>query len=174
MKAALLRLRDELGITGLGALALVVIAAASHHFMLRPMEERSLRLDQRLGQIARAPRQDLKTVAASDTPLSSFYEFFGRGERLEDWLARLYASALAADLQWRAAEYRLLDSRHGVGRYQISLPLSGSYRQIRAFVENALLEIPIMSVDQVRFRRKSVDDIRVEAEVVVTLYLAGR
>jgi len=56
-------------------------------------------------------------------------------------------------------------------RYEITLPLAGSYAQIRTFLENALIEIPVMSLDQVAFRRERASELQVQAEVRVTLHL---
>ena len=61
-----------------------------------------------------------------------------------------------------------------IERYEVALPLRGNYARIRAFLENALIEIPVLSLDHVSFRRKSPGDGAVEAEVRLTLHLHKR
>jgi len=51
------------------------------------------------------------------------------------------------------------------------LPVSGSYTQIRSFLEGALAEIPVLSLDQASFRRKGTNETRIEAEIVLTFHL---
>jgi hypothetical protein len=160
-------LRSELGWPGGAAAVLLCGAVAFALLGVRPLEQQSEELDRELGRAARAVKAG-GTVPASG--LRGFYRYFERGERMEDWLAKLYASASAAGLQFRSAEYRVLETRQRIERYQIALPLTGSYAQIRAFVENALVEIPVLSVDQITLRRKQVGDTRLEAEVVVSLH----
>lgn len=166
MKPMLRRLKDELGFLGLLGLAGLCVCAAFVLFVVEPLEQRSAQLENELSGKARL----LKTVS-QPIRLRSFYGFFERDERLEDWLAKLYASATTAGLDFRNADYRLVESRHRLQRYQITLPMSGSYVQVRAFLEAALVEIPVMSIDQVTFRRKQVGDPRVEAEVVMSLHI---
>jgi hypothetical protein len=166
VKALLVRIKDQLGPLGLCALGALCACAVFVLFVVQPLEQRSAQLEDQLSGKARL----LKTVG-QPARLGSFYGFFDRDERLEDWLAKLYATATAAGLEFRNAEYRLVESRQRLQRYQITLPMSGSYVQVRTFLEAALIEIPVMSIDQVTFRRKQVGDTRVEVEAVMSLHL---
>ena len=56
-------------------------------------------------------------------------------------------------------------------RYEIALPLAGDYAQIRAFLENALLEVPVLSLDQLSFRRKRSNDLAVETDARLSLHI---
>lgn len=51
------------------------------------------------------------------------------------------------------------------------MPLRGNYAQIRTFLNNALVEIPVLSLDEVRFKRERASDAQVEAEVHLTFHL---
>jgi Tfp pilus assembly protein PilO len=103
--------------------------------------------------------------------VAAFYKFFERPERMEDWLAKLYGVALASGLEFKTGDYRLSESRQRIDRYQISLPVTGTYTQIRSFLENVLTEIPVLSLDQASFRRKATNEGRIDAEIVLTLHL---
>jgi hypothetical protein len=49
--------------------------------------------------------------------------------------------------------------------------VSGSYAEVRAFLENALDQVPVLVLDHVSMRRKRIADPQVEAEVRFTLFL---
>jgi Tfp pilus assembly protein PilO len=103
--------------------------------------------------------------------VADFYRYFDRQQRVDDWLARLHGIATASGLELRAGNYRLAEAQRRIDRYEISLPVSGSYTQIRSFLEGALAEIPVLSLDQASFRRKGTNETRIEAEIVLTLHL---
>ena len=54
--------------------------------------------------------------------------------------------------------------------YRITLPLRGSYAQLRAFLDSVLREMPIASVDALRFERKRAGDTQLDAQVHLSLY----
>lgn len=166
MKALLERARQQLGLLGISAIGVLCACAAFVIAVVQPLEQHAAELDSELTGKAKV----LKSVAPA-VRLGAFYDFFDRGERLEDWLAKLYATATVAGLDFRNADYQLVESRHRLQRYQITLPMTGTYPQIRAFLEGALVEIPVLSIDQVTFRRKQVGDTRVEAEAVMSLHV---
>jgi len=49
--------------------------------------------------------------------------------------------------------------------------VTGSYAQIRAFLENALIQVPVLSLDQVKFHKERANDASVRADVQLTLHL---
>lgn len=174
MKETLAQLRAQLGGFGLGALVLLAATAAFSFEFVQPLEERRAGLERELAESARrGMAQDLIRVSAG-TPaaqMEEFYRFFERRERTDEWLAKLYGMATAAGLELRTGTYRLDESRQRFERYQVSLPVAGSYAQVRTFLEGALAGVPVMSLDQVSFRRQGVNDTRIEAEIVLTLHL---
>lgn len=176
MNAVLARLRQQLGYCGLFGLVVLVGACAFHYFVVASLQQHSARLDRELEKLGSVPGPDL-VISSARTPatqMAAFYRFFDRKQRLDDWLAKLYATAAAAGLDLPAADYRLAERRHRLERYQIRFPVTGSYAQIRAFLQAALLEIPVLSVDQASFRRKDASEGRVEAEIMLTLHLLAR
>lgn len=171
------RLGGKLGTAGWLSLAVMAISALFQVAVVEPLAQRSTRLDAELERIARnAVSPDIKHVTASSPPaqLRAFYRFFDQRESLDYWLAKLYGTALASGLELRAADYYLAQSAHRLERYQVSLPVVGSYAQIRGFIEAALAEIPVLSLDQASFTRKAVGEARVEAQLIVTLHLPAR
>ena len=45
-------------------------------------------------------------------------------------------------------------------RYEIVLPASGSYGQIRDFLKRSVAEIPVLSVDQVTLKKEEKNERR--------------
>ncbi len=176
LSGRLRRLRDELGVAGLVALGLLAGAVLFLLFVLRPLEARNELLARQLAGVVSpgsATDERLVRAAAPAARLAAFYQFFEAKQETTDRLAELYGIGKAAGVELRSAEYRLQKTGTRIERYEIALPLTGSYAQVRAFLENALIAIPALSLDRVKFHRKRPDDTLVEAEVRLTLYLAN-
>jgi hypothetical protein len=71
------------------------------------------------------------------------------------------------------ADYRLTSQPdRKIDRYQMILPVHGSYPTVRAFITASLRAMPMMSLDQVQFERKNVGDGAVDAQITFTFHLA--
>jgi hypothetical protein len=162
----------SLGWPGKAAVVLLAVTAMLHQVALKPLDARKESLE-RSADGARQQRADPNFVrtASASSKLAAFYRFFEREESTTDWLARLYALADKGGVTLQLAEYRLTRGPGRLDRYEIALPLAGDYGQIRAFLENALIEIPVLSLDQVTFRRKRANDLTVETDVRLTLHV---
>ena len=171
MSAALLRkARQELGATGLAAAALFVLAALFFFLAVKPLESRNAVLE---GELARAERlAPGGRGAGGATRLAAFYRYFETGESATDWLARLNAIGARAGVQVPSADYRLQKTGTRLERYEVVLPLTGSYPQIRAFLAQALAEIPVLSLDQVTIKKERAQGGAVQAEARMTLHLS--
>lgn len=168
------RFRGAVGLPGVCGIAMIAAALTFFALAVRPLEQRSVALDQELAQRSRlAPATDAKLLLTS-TPaakLTAFYGFFETEEATTDWLARLYAISRKVGVELRSADYKRHKTGTRIERYEITMPITGNYAQIRAFLENALMEIPILSLDQVSFQKKHPNDVTVDAEVRLTLHL---
>lgn len=164
----------NIGLIGISSLTVIAGTIGFHVGAIGPLEETVRRLDSELA--ARAPQADLKRVAlhGGEDKIAVFYRFFDRKERPEEWLVKLYGMAAASGLELRSGSYRFAATRQKIERYEITLPVSGTYAQVRHFLAAALGEIPVLSLDQARYRRKPGHEGRVEAELVMTLHLLRR
>jgi hypothetical protein len=174
MKGMLVQLARELGALGIASLLLIAVSVVFSLAVLGPLDARRATLNHELdGALQRPPSRGLTRVSASapSARLDAFYRFFERPERTDEWLAKVYGVATASGLELRSGDYRLAESRERIERYQITLPVTGSYAQIRSFLEGVLAEIPVLSLDHVSFRRKAANEARIDAEVVLTLHL---
>jgi hypothetical protein len=149
-------------VAGIGFLALVLSPLERHLAGLLEQGRKPVRADARL--IA---------VSASQDRLARFYRFFERRDSITDHLARLHGLARHSGVEPRIADYRLADSgRLRVQEYTISMPVRGGYGEIRTFLESALEQIPVLTLDHVSLRRKRVTDHQVEADVRFTVFVS--
>ena len=157
-------------------LALAGGSQAYDRYGVEPLRARIATLER---ERAAKPQAELVRInhelAREESPhqqLEKFYGFFARGENITEQLAKLYEIAKANGLEMQRAEYRMTSvASTKLDRYQVVLPMQGSYSTIRAFVASALRELPTLSVDQVQFQRKAIGDNAVEGEISVSFHL---
>jgi len=169
------RVHDELGTLGLASTAFLVAAALFFFFVLKPLEARNQQLEQQLALIVRQNPSDsaLVRTATPATKMAAFYRFLKTGHATTDWLDRLYMAGQTAGVELRSADYQMQKTGARMARYEIRLPVSGNYAQIRSFLQNALAEIPVLSLDEVKFKRERASDASVQADLHLTLHLVN-
>jgi len=162
-------LLSRIGLGGLLALAIIAGAAAVHVLLVRPLELElhSLEGSARQGRESAAPQRAFTPAAQ----MSAFYHFFDQPVALHEWLARLYAVGRESGVDLPSADYRMQATGSRLARYQLTLPVRATYGQARAFMANALNEIPILSVDRASFRRSPAGGPQLEVEIVMTLHV---
>ena len=157
-----LDLRHELG--AVGTAALVMLAAAGVFFLvvLQPMQDERAR-------IAGALSKDSSRTGNQN--LSAFYGYLESDDETTDALAKLYAIGTATGVSLQSGSYQSQKTAGRLERYELALPVSGSYAQIRDFLNRALAEIPALSLDQMTLRRNQ--DV-VQAELRLTLHRVAK
>jgi type II secretion system (T2SS) protein M len=168
MKSALLRLRDQLGTLGLAALALLTAIAAFYFMVLQPLEAKKARLEERVAR-QRSSAESGPTNAADK--VGAVYQYLQKEEETTDWLAKLHGIGAATGVQLKSANYRTQKTEGRIVRYEMVVPIAGSYPQIRDFLKRSLAEIPVMSVDQLTLKRETRNDGAIQAELRLTLHM---
>jgi hypothetical protein len=163
-------LRHELGPLGMLALLVLAAAVAFSLAVVQPLEAKSRTLAQRL---ARAQALPSESAASPAVQLGEFYDYLAKPEQTTDWLAKLYAIGQATGVQLASANYKS-EQAGRIERYQIVLPVSGSYAQMREFLDRALAEIPVLSLDQMTLKRESRREGAVQAELKMTLHMVKK
>ena len=103
--------------------------------------------------------------------LQRFHNLFPPAERLTDEVARLHRLGRAAGLDLAQGEYRLERRASGLWAYRVTLPVRGSYPQLRDFVAAVLKDMPVASIDALRFERKRALDTQLDAQVRLTIHV---
>jgi hypothetical protein len=160
-------LRRELGPLGIAAFALLAATLAFVALVVQPLEAKSRSLAER---VARLPASQGGGASSAAEQLGAVYQYLAKPEQTTDWLAKLYAIGQATGVELQSATYRSEQAGH-IERYQIVLPLSGSYAHMREFLDRALADIPVLSLDQMTLRRESRRDGAVQAELHLTLHM---
>jgi len=65
------------------------------------------------------------------------------------------------------------DKTGKLARYQVTLPVKGSYVQIRQFVDQALIDVPVAALDDINFKREAIGATQLEARIKFTLYVGA-
>jgi len=171
----LVRLSRE-GVIGLG---LIMLCLAFYFLALRPSQ---LQLDQLRNNLRLFHERSQNTAdnmhTKGDTPaeqLVTYYNFFPSQTTTPMWLDKIYKAAYDQGIQLNQGEYRINREKAGkLVRYQITMPVKGTYLQLRKFLAAVLTGIPIASLDHISFERQKIGDVVVAAEIKLTLYLGQK
>jgi hypothetical protein len=166
----LLQLPRELGALGVAAVALLAAALLFNVLAVAPLESRTAELAGRLAQPGQA-RADGTAAASTAEKVGAVYAYLKKDEQPTDWLAKLHGIGAATGVQMKSASYRSQGTDGRILRYEIVLPVAGTYPQIRDFLRRSLEEIPVLSVDQLSVKRESRSNAAVQAELRMTLHM---
>jgi hypothetical protein len=104
--------------------------------------------------------------------LAQFYETFPKGTTVPDWLGKLNGIAIKQNLSLDVGNYSLVRNQSArLDQFRITLPIKGTYPQVRKFIAAALATAPALSLESVAFKRDKVGDDRIEARVDFLLFL---
>ncbi len=104
--------------------------------------------------------------------LDMFENVFPPESSVPDTVEKLIDLAQSKGLNPKQAEYRLNRKNPGsLLSYQISLPITGPYPKIFAFVFDLLANVHNISLDNIGFQRQKIGDASVEATLSLTLYI---
>jgi hypothetical protein len=158
---------SRLGRVGALGAALIAGALAADALVLRPMEARLdalIAANQRALLVPAAERrQRLSAGAAARTALEP---------EAAAVLRRLFDSADEAGIELARGDYRLVQEQDaGYRRYQLTLPVYGSYPAIRAFLAGVLADEPALALNSLLLRRDAIESADLEATLRFTLFL---
>jgi Tfp pilus assembly protein PilO len=177
MESTVLRLREfaaALGAAGVIGAGLLMFGVAFYASSVLPARDELKRLEARAERSGRggAGVATAGNVAASVEQLERFRQRFPAFSEAPALVLKLHSIAAANGLALETGEYRLVKERDmNFARYQITLPLKGSYPQVRLFLAQLLDEVPALSLDEIAIKRDSVNARTAETRVRLTAYL---
>lgn len=157
-------LLERIGAAGLLGVALLAAAVAFAVLVLQPLEGRVEAMSARLSRLASPRGGD----GAAAEKVATLYQYLQKDEDTTDWLAKLHGIGVATGLKLKSASYKTHKTDGRIVRFEIVLPVEGSYPQIRDFLKRSLAEIPVMSVDSLSLRR---GERELQAEMRLTLHM---
>lgn len=108
------------------------------------------------------------TESAPEHFLSAFPPVDARQARV----AALLELAIHHSMELRRGEFQLnKDKASGLVRYSVTMPLVGTYAQLRGFVEDALASDAALSLDRLRLRRAAAGAATIEADLTWSFYM---
>lgn len=133
-------------------------------------------------RVARAERRAAAVrTGAEKLPLSpasrreQFFNALPAQDKASDFVERIYTAAAAAQLSLERGEYTGVDvANTSLLRYRITLPVKGTYAQVRQFVAGATGSVPGLALDDLALQRQNAGDAQVEARVQLSLFLVRR
>ncbi|MGY4527574.1 pilus assembly protein PilO [Pseudomonas sp. TE21394] len=171
------RLR-RLGAVGVAAAIVALLALGGLCAGVLPQwqairELRGNEADARL-QLQRVRRGELKIATQPEQQaLDSLRQQLPGQPQASALIERLYHLASAEHISLAHGEYALgIDPKTQLARYQIVLPVHGSYLQIRGFVGGLLKQLPTLVLEDLELQRKRIGDSELDARLHMTLYLS--
>lgn len=122
--------------------------------------------------LASAPVSALAQAPTGSQNLALFYAALGVQRHAEQHVKMLFGLAAKAGLTLNQGEYKSgFDKASRVATYEIVLPVKGSYESVWQFSLQALSVLPFAALDEINFRRDTIDDAEPEARLRLTLHL---
>jgi hypothetical protein len=170
MRARLNALLRRLGVAGVLGIGVLLACAAFWMSALNPLKQELLAQRAAHERMqARSPYQPVSGGGRAEE-LRRFYNLFPPAANVTAELERLHRLARGARLELAQGEYRLERRPAGLWAYRVTLPVRGSYPQVRNFVSAVLKDMPTASLEALRFERKKAADAQLEAQLRLTLY----
>ncbi len=161
----------KVGIVGISLCIFSLVMFLSNTLPLRD-QVASQTMDLEQARSAETQHQGTNPQGTPQDQASAFKRSLPTGNDTPQILGSLVAVAAASGVTLERGDYAYIVPAAGeIGRYQISLPVTGSYSQIRQFIENALAAVPAMALEKLRFERKSVSDPVIAAELQFSVML---
>jgi len=120
--------------------------------------------------------QDTGRATVVATPHTSYDRFVNELPTRDDvpeLMQQIVAVATTQGVSLDEGRYEIVASSKSdrLARYRMSFPVTGSYPQVRAFINGALAAVPSMSLDGLRVRRKDIGVGVVGAELDFVVFV---
>ena len=103
--------------------------------------------------------------------LARFYAALTPAAEVPTALARLFGIAQTANITLRQGDCVRTENRAGkYAALQLSLPVKAGYPQLMAFIDEALIALPALTLEEVVFKRDTAANATLEATLKFALY----
>ena len=178
LSLGLRRLAVRMGWMGAAGAGLVLLAGAELFGITLPAAKEVAELESQVLRQRESPRSGREIAPRSSgdaaAQVAAFEARFPAAADINRMVGEIHAAAHEEKLVLERGEYRLSEEPGlDLLRYQITLPVKGSYLSIRGFVSRVLRDLPSLSLDGVSLQRQNVGDEVLEAQVRLSLYHRG-
>ena len=159
LAAAMLVAAVALHVMGTGQVQSAVVAQHAELARLRSLEA-----------VPRAALRPEKPLL--ETRFDAFIATLGDKRDLNRYVATVFAHAKKHDIALAQAEYKLdFVKQGGFYTYQATLPVRGTYPQLRRFIDATLQSVPCAALEDVDFKRDQIGAPTTEAKLRFVFYL---
>jgi len=184
----------KLGLFGLLGLAIALGCGVFYASKIIPINDQILEhnLSIQQAKLNNAEQKNL-SIPIKNVPqqitnddITKFYARFPAGASLPTWLSLINETAVKQGLLLNRGDYKLsqiksttansnpANSNPGqLSRYEIVLPVTGQYSQIRQFIAQVLYQMPALALSEMQIKRENTLSPKVEARLVFVLMLQG-
>ena len=167
MNPRLTRLARTLGWPGGAGIAALVLAAVA--LLLGQRWDTQASALQAQARQLRAKTAPVASVAAAPISVQQWQAALPPATDRQQRLADLLELSIRLDLNGARTEHRL-STGEGLERLRVTMPVTGSYVQLRRFIGAALAHDPALSLDSIKLRRVSPMAAEVDAELQWSLH----
>ncbi len=167
---------NRLGKTGIIGVSLLICSAITFVSGNLPLRQqlatqaaeldsaRTLAVDRRSGNLADTPQQEA----------AKFVKSLPTARDVPGIIAGIVAVAATAGIELERGSYELLSAdADAISRYQMSLPVTGGYPEVRKFIEDVLASVPAISLENMRIERDAVSNRVIAADLKFAILLGG-
>ena len=174
----------KLGLFGLLGLAIALGCGLFYASKIIPINDQILEYNESIQQakLNNAEQKNL-SIPIKNVPqqitnddITKFYARFPNGASLPKWLSLISETAVKQGLLLNRGDYKLTQinsSPSQLSRYEIVLPVTGQYSQIRQFIAQVLYQMPALALSEMQIKRENTLSPKVEARLVFVLMLQG-
>jgi hypothetical protein len=152
------------GLVGFAALVLAIVA-----IVLSQRWDAQASALQAEARELRAKARPAAVATAQPVSVQQWQATLPAAQQRQQRLADLLELSIRLDLNGARTEHRLSTSE-GLERLRVTMPVTGSYGQVRRFIGAALEHDPALSLDSVKLRRVSPMSADVDAELQWSLH----
>lgn len=173
---ALLRFHlGRLGWPGALGAALGVFALAFYFSGVRETEVRLAQVKADISELRAGRSASMDSVFSREEQIAEFRRFFPHLATLPDLLTTIHRAAETRGVALDSAEYKEMREKGSpLVRYQVSLPLRGSYPQIRAWLADVMNDIPSAVLEDFNLKRDNIGNATLDARARLSLYFEAR
>ncbi len=175
LAARVRRQAHRLGWIGAGGVLLALLATLELLNVTLPALDQSAEIAARIERLDESPRRGapIEGRRGSDatSQLEAFEGHFPERSELNATVAKVHALASAANVELLRGEYQTETEKSlGLTRFQMNLPVNGSYAATKTFLRGVLNEIPSAALDGINLQRKGPAEDTLETVIRISLY----
>lgn len=136
-----------------------------------PMQTREANRSEELLQHARQNPENAVRKDAQPPPLQALKRILLPQTETSSQLRQVFQLATDAQLAISQIEMRRQDDPNGMySQLQISIPMRGTYPNIKRFCTNLLLSMPAVSIDQLVLKREQPTTAELDAQLALSIW----